>query len=305
MAQGLSIGGSSTTKFTAAGTFKIGPNTASGCNGSNYSMCNAGGSSTLSFVGPSTFVLSNGIYNGGNSTLTLGSGSTGNSYQIGSSGTGYAINTAGSSFVTLNDATNAGDVFQAVGIISNGGGACLALPAATQHDINGSILLGGGATLGGGIYTIYNYLSLGSGGGGTVTCGGQTIGLKGSGVSLIIGGNATVSCGTSVAFCITGGYTNVTLTAPSIGSTANLAVVGPTVSSNTAGAILTAGATGTSITGAFYFPYGTFTMSGGASVGSGGCFELIAAQIAITQGTAVGSACVGLVANPQTIVLVQ
>lgn len=300
---GLNVTGSSTTTFTSAGTFKIGPNPAGSCNGGNYSICNQG--HLLSFVGPSTFVLSNGMYNGGGSTLTIGSGSTSNSYQIGKSSDGYAINMGGGSTLTLNDAIGAGDVFTANGNIGNGGGSCLTLPAATQHDINGSIILGGGATLGGGIYTIYNYLALGSGGGGAVTCGGQSIGIKASGVSLIIGGNATVTCGSSVAFCITGGYTNVTLTAPTIGSTANLAVVGPTVSTNTAGAILTAGASGAAITGAFYFPYGTFTMGGGASVGGGGCLELIAAQIAITQGTAVGSTCVGLVANPQRIVLVQ
>ena len=298
---GLTVGGGSTTSFTSAAAFKIGPN--SSCNGGNYSICNTG--ALLSFAGPSSFILSNGLYNGGGETMVLGSGSTSNSYQIGKSSDGYAINMGGGSFVTLNDATGTGDVFTANGNIGNGGGSCLTLPAATQHDINGSIILGGGATLGGGIYTIYNYLALGNNGGGAVTCGGQSIGMKASGVSLIIGGNATVSCGSSVGFCITAGYSNVTLTAPSIGSTANLAVVGPTVSSNTAGAILTAGASGASITGAFYFPYGTFTMSGGASVGGGGCLELIAAQIAITQGTAVGSTCVGLVANPQKIVLVQ
>lgn len=300
--QGLNTGGGTTTTFSKPATFNIGRYSAN-CGSGMYSICNTG--TTLAFAGPSTFVLSSGLYNSGGSTLTVGSGSTSNSYQIGKSSDGYAINMGGGSTVTLNDATGAGDVFTANGNIGNGGGSCLVLPAATQHDINGSIILGGGATLGGGIYTIYNYLALGSGGGGTVSCGGQTIGLKASGVSLIIGGNATVSCGTSVAFCIAGGYTNVTLTAPSIGSTANLAVVGPTVSSNTAGAILTAGASGASIRGAFYFPYGTFTMGGGASVGGGGCLELIAAQIAITQGTAVGSTCVGLVANPNKIVLVQ
>ena len=46
-------------------------------------------------------------------------------------------------------------------------------------------------------------------------------------------------------------------------------------------------------------------MNGGASIGSGGCLELIAAQVNILQGTAVGTVCVGLVANPQKVVLVQ
>ena len=65
---------------------------------------------------------------------------------------------------------------------------------------------------------------------------------------------------------------------------------------------LSGAVSGASITGAFYFPYGTFAMNGGASVGSGGCLELIAAQVNILQGTAVGTVCVGLVANPQKVV---
>jgi hypothetical protein len=201
----------------------------------------------------------------------------------------------GGSFVTLHDASGAFSQFQATGNITNGGGSCLALPAATAHDINGYISLGGGGTLGGGVYTIYDYLALGAGGGGAVTCGGTSVGLKGSGVTLVIGANSTVSCSSSsVGFCITGGYSNVTLTAPTSGSTANIAVIGPTSSSNTAGAILTAGATGASITGAFYFPYGPFSMGGGASVGSGGCLEVIANQVTLSGGTAIASTCTGL-----------
>lgn len=196
----------------------------------------------------------------------------------------------GGALVTLNDATGTGDLFQAGGSISNNGGSCLTLPAATAHDINGSITLGGEATLGNGVYSIYGNRALGTGGGGAVTCSGQSIGIKGSGVTLVLGAHSTVSCGgySSIGFCITGGYSNVTLTAPSVGSTTNIAVIGPTASSNAAGA------TGAAITGAFYFPYGPFIMGGGASVGSSGCLELIAKQVTLTDGTAIGSTCSGL-----------
>lgn len=291
IAGGLYTGGGSVTAFNGAGTFNIGQY-ASSCNGDYYSICHTG--NTLTFAGPSNFLLTNGLYDSGGETMTLGSGTT-NSYQIGASTNGYSINMGGGSFVTLHDASGAFSQFQATGNITNGGGSCLALPAATAHDINGYISLGGGGTLGSGVYTIYDYLALGAGGGGAVTCGGTSVGLKGSGVTLVIGANSTVSCSSSsVGFCITGGYSNVTLTAPTSGSTANIAVIGPTSSSNTAGAILTAGATGASITGAFYFPYGPFSMGGGASVGSGGCLEVIANQVTLSGGTAIASTCTGL-----------
>jgi hypothetical protein len=240
--------------------------------------------------------------------MTLGSGSTQNSYQLGASTNGYSINMGGGSFVTLNDASGNSGLFQAAGSISNGGGSCLALPAASAHDINGYINLGGGATLGSGVYTIYNYLALGAAGGGAVTCGGTSIGLKASGVTLVIGGNTTISCSSiATAFCASGGYSNVTLTAPTSGSTANIAVLGPTTSTNTAGAVLTAGATGANISGAFYIPYGPFAMSGGASVGGGGCFEVIASQVTLSGGAAAATTCAGLTGSSlnQSLVLVQ
>jgi hypothetical protein len=303
---GLDTSGGTTTTFNSPATYNIGKY-ASSCNSDSFSICHTG--TSLTFAGPSTFVLTNGLYNSGGSVMTLGSGSTNNSYQLGASTNGYSVNMGGGTTVTLNDASGAGDLFQAAGSISNGGGSCLTLPAASAHDINGSISLGGGATLGTGVYTVYGYLSLGAGGGGAVTCGGTSIGLKGSGVTIVIGANSTVSCGcTSVGFCVTGGYSNVTLTAPTTGSTTNLVVMGPTTSTNTAGAILTAGVTGASITGAFYFPYGPFTMGGAASVGGGGCFEVIAQQVTLTAGTAVSSTCSGLTGSstlPANLVLVQ
>ncbi len=49
-------------------------------------------------------------------------------------------------------------------------------------------------------------------------------------------------------------------------------------------------------------------MSGGASVGGGGCLELIAKQVTLSGGTAVASACTGLTGSSllsQNLVLVQ
>jgi hypothetical protein len=200
----------------------------------------------------------------------------------------------GGAKLTMSDATGTGDLFKASGNITNGGGSCMTLPAAAAHDINGYLTVAGGTTLGTGVYTIYGYVGIGAINGGTVTCNGTTIGVSASAVTLVIGGNSTVSCsGPTTAFCVEGGYSNVILTAPTSGSTANLAVIGPTSSTNTAGAVLTAGASGANIAGAFYFPYGAFSMGGAASIG-GSCLELIAKQVTISQGSAAGSTCTGL-----------
>ncbi len=73
--------GGSTTTF-GAGTFSVGSMTATcGKKGpAGESICNSG--TSLTFGGPSTFTLTGGIYNGGGSVLSLGSGST-NIYDIG------------------------------------------------------------------------------------------------------------------------------------------------------------------------------------------------------------------------------
>ncbi len=312
IAGGVQTGGGSTTTF-AAGTYNIGPST-SNCSYGNYSICNTG--TTLTFGGPSTFVLSYGIYNNGGSTLALGSGST-NSYNIGKnttgSPTGNAFYLGGGSSTTLANATGSGDLFQVVGMVnvSSGGGSCLTLPAATAHDINGSFSTAGGTTLGAGVYTINGYVALGANGGGDVTCGGTDVGMNGNGVTFVISAASTISSGTCAgeAFCLASGYSNVTLVAPSSGTTEDLIVIGPTSSTNTAGATFAEGASNTSISGVFYVPYGPFTLSGGSSVGNGTgqCLEVIASQVTLSGGTALASTCSGLggLSTTTNIVLVQ
>ncbi len=313
IAGGVQTGGGSTTTFPA-GTFNIGPSPSSNCSAGNYSICNT---SSLTFAGPSTFVLSNGIYNAGGETLTMGSGSTSNSYNIGKNTTGSPSGNAfylgGGSSTTLGNATASGDLFQVVGMVnvSSGGGSCLTLPAATAHDINGSFSTAGGTTLGAGVYTVNGYVALGNGGGGDVTCGGTTVGMNGNGVTFVISATSTPSSGTcsGQAFCLASGYNNVTLVAPSSGTTEDLIVIGPTSSTNTAGATFAEGAANTSISGVFYVPYGPFTLGGGASVGNGTsqCLEVIASQVSLTGGTALASTCSGLggLSTSTTIALVQ
>jgi Putative Flp pilus-assembly TadE/G-like len=308
-----------------AGTFNIGTATStSNCGGtSGYSIC-IGGSARVIFGGPSAFVLAGGIYqdaSGMPSTpaLSFGYGTTTNSFNIGKSSNGYSLNDANGATL-FGDATGSGDLFQMAGNLTTTGGSCVAVSAAAEHDINGSINGSGGIVLGSGIYTINGYVALGNSSGGNVSncpTSGATTGLSALGVTLVISGASTVSCGsTTSAFCLGAGYSTVDLTAPtsssSLGSsTAGLAVIGPQSSSNTATASFTSGATNTRISGAFYFPNGQVYMDGGATlhdtVDTGACLELIGSEVTLNAGSTVGSTCTGLGGGSTgaTVALVQ
>jgi hypothetical protein len=296
VAQGIIVGGGTTTTF-GAGTFNIG---GTACNGNGtYSICNTG--TSLTFGGPSTFLLANGIYNSGGSVLTLGNGST-NSFNIGASSNGNSLYMGGGATTTFADATGSGDLFQMAGNldVSSGGGSCLTVSAAAEHDIDGYLATAGGTILGAGIYTVEGYVGLGTNGGGNVTCGGQSVGMVANGVTFVIGGNSTVACANtaSTAFCVANGYNTVDIAAPSSGNTEDLAVIGPTSATNTAGATFAEGATNTDISGAFYFPNGAISLSGAATISNAGnsnqCLELIGSEIDVTGGSAAGTTCTGL-----------
>ena len=294
IAGGLTTGGGTTTTF-GAGTFTIGQSASACSGGARYSICHTG--TTLTFGGPSTFILAGGVYSSGGTNLTFGSGTT-NSYQIGASSAGDAIVLAGGSKTIFADATGVGGLFTLAGNLNvvSGGGSCLTLPAASQHDVNGNFATAGGTILGSGVYTINGYVGLGINGGGDVTCSGATVGLRGTNVTFFISGvtlPASGSC-SGMAFCLAAGYSNVALTAPTSGTMAGLVVIGPQVSSRTGGATFAEGASNTSLSGAFYFPYGPVSLSGGASVGgnAGQCLTLVGTQITLSGGTAAATACV-------------
>jgi hypothetical protein len=279
-----------TTTF-GAGDFNVGAGAAS-CESEvkpYYSICNSG---TLTIAGPSTFNLASGIYSAGNATTTLGSGNTSNSYDIGAAGDGNSINVFRGASTTLDDATGSSDIFQTAGNISTAGGSFLSLPAANEHDIDGFISLTSCATLGSGVYTLSDYFAAGDNKGGCSSPGS----ISGSGVTFVIGAAATPTgkCA-GQAFCVAAGFDNVNLTAPTSGGTEDLLVIGPTSTTNTAGAAFTQGSSGTTLSGAFYFPNGPVTMSGSGTISSGGgCLELIGSQITLGGGSAAASSCAGL-----------
>jgi hypothetical protein len=315
---GIVASGSMALTWAGGGMFRIGTATAatsSNCRAAGYSIC-ISGSSRIVIPGPSTFQLAGGIYqNGGgtqpNAALSLGAGSTANSYTVGKASDGYSLY-AGNGATILADASTSSMTtpVSMAGNIFSGGGTCVALPAGSQHDINGSLNAAGGIYLGSGIYTLTGYAAFGANNGGDVgNCpsSGVTTGVGGVGVSLILGGNSTVSCsGTTSVFCLGAGYSTVSLVAPTSTSTlgattAGVAVLGPTNPSLTGAATFTSGATNTRISGIFYFPYGPINVSGSASlqdipdtVTGTACLELVGAQITISGGGVLGSTCTGL-----------
>ena len=273
------------------------------CSGDFYSICHTG--TTLVFRGPSTFALSSGISVPGGYTLWMGFNTTtggltgannlnGNSYRLGPSSNSNAIFVGGGGKLYMADATAGGKVFEADGNFNGaGGGSCTYLPAATNHDIDGNVIISGAVKLGAGVWTVDGYVALGASGGGG--CDGTTISVSGDGVNFMISGSATPGSGncSGRTFCIAAGYSNVVLKAPTTGALANLAVVGPQNSSYTSGALFSEGGAGAVINGAFYFPYGPMTMSGGASAGdSGGCLQVVATSVTLTGGTTLASSCV-------------
>ena len=306
IAGGLKSTGGSTTTF-AAGTYNIGKSASACSDGVFYSICNTG--TAMTFAGPSTFVLQGGVYNNGGSRLILGSSGTGNSFQVGPASSGNAMWLGGGAYTELGDASDAGSVFQLIGnfAVPAGGGSCTYLGAAAQHDIKGYFLTAGGTVLGSGVYSVTQYVDLGGGAGGDVSCNGVTVGMSGTGVTWVIGGSSTPASGTcsGQSFCVAAGYGHVTMTAPTSGTTQGLVVVGP--ASNTGGALFAEGASNTSLSGAFYFPQGSVSLSGGASVGGGAgqCLELIGTQVSLSGGTTAASNCVSGGAGNVKIALVQ
>lgn len=304
IAQGITTGGGSVTSF-GAGSFTIGTS-AAGCNGGGrYSICNTG--TSLTFGGPSSFRLASGLYNSGGAILTLGAGTT-NSFTLGASSDGNSVYLGGGSKTVFADALSGSASFQLAGNFNMaGGGSCVTVSAAAQHDIKGYFASAGGMILGAGNYTVNGYIALGASGGGNVTCNGTSVGVSAQGVTFVTAATSTPSWGSCAGqgFCVAAGYSNVTITAPSSGPTANLAVVGPLSSSNTAGASFAEGA-GTSISGAFYFPNGALTFSGGASMGDGPgqCLQLIGSSVSLSGGATATSSCFGSNVSGQ-VMLVQ
>ncbi len=289
VAGGIITGGGSVTEF-GAGTYRIG-RASHYCSGARYSICNT---SRLVFDGSSSFVLPGGIRNDGGASLTLGTGA-GNDFRLGPSSNGNAISLGGGSQTYMGDAESG--VFEVAGRIDGGGGgSCMMLPAAPLHEINGSIVASGAIRFGGGLYAVNGYMHMGGNGGGSAECGGETISIEAIGATFLISGAGQEPPGWECrgqAFCVSADYSNLRITAPQSGPFTDLAVIGPLDPARQAGALFTSGASGSVVSGAFYFPNGPIATSGGASADSGGdgCLQLIGSEISMSGGTALASEC--------------
>jgi hypothetical protein len=183
--------------------------------------------------------------------------------------------------------------------------------------VNGSLNVAGGVTLGAGAWNFAGYAAFGANGGGDVTCNGSSVGLLAQGVAIVVAGASLPNGGSCNLqnFCLASGYGHVTLTAPTSGDLANIALIGPTAAqmrtngvgaatATNSGALFTDGASQTTVSGALYMPAGPLAMAGGATIGNGAgqCLQIVAAQIVMSGGTAAGSTCITTASGGKTAV---
>jgi Flp pilus assembly protein TadG len=294
--QGLKTEGSAAAAFPNATTVWIGATTAScAWDAGTVSICQNG--TTITFSAAASFQLSAGVYLSGGVTLNMGA-SDGNNFHFGPTSLGAAIKIGGGSKLLMGDAT--AGLFQMVGNIDGGGGgSCLVLAAAPEHDIYGNFTAAGAIWLGNGKYTVSGYFWMGASNGGSATCKGQTISVRGDSVTIIINGSNVPTSGNCAnqSFCVGAGYSNIVLSAPSSGTYQDLVIVGPQSASNTTGATFKEGASGGKLSGAFYYPNGPIQMTGGAGASGGAtCLQLVATWISLSGGTSAASEC--LVGGP-------
>lgn len=290
---GVTVASSSSASF-GAGSFDIGPSTSTCSDGYKYSLC-VESSTSLTIAGPSTFTLGGGVYAGSSANVTLGSGTT-NSFDIGSSNSGYGVQTSSSSNPVFGDATGSGDLFQVVGSINAASSACVALPDAANHDVDGAVIANSSSdtTFGSGVYTVADYLMDASSSGGS-SCNGATTGTADTGVTFVLGAVTTPLGGTcnGMVICVTSS-SGMALSAPTSGADEGLVLIGPTNGSS-AGALFSSSSSG-SLSGAVYLPTGPITIQSSASLGGGSasCLMLIGSEISVTSSSALGSTCTGV-----------
>ena len=121
--------------------------------------------------------------------------------------------------------------------------------------------------------------------GGSLTLSGGTS-LTGTGVTIVL----TNTNGGSPADIKISGGASVTLSAPTTGSTAGLALFQDRVACGSCSDQITGGST-MNITGAIYFPSNSVTFTGGTSTGGAQCTQLIASTITFTGNANFNSNC--------------
>jgi len=294
----------------------------------NLGNITIGGGLTLNFgtggAATTVYNFSGGIQNGGGSVMLFASGIyniakgitvpggsrvefAAGAFRVGPANNGNAIDLGGGATLVMGSTLATGGIFQIVGNVRTDGGSCLVFGAAANHDIRGYISASGAVVLGAGVYTLDGYLHLGANYGGSSSCNGATVSLRAIDVTIILSGKNAPTGGWACpdkAFCAAAGYSNMILRAPETGPFTKLALIGPTNASVRSGAALTSGASGGQISGAFYFPNGPISLSGGAT-GSGsnsGCLQIIGSTVTLSGGSTLASECIAPVGGSQTAV---
>jgi len=252
---------------------------------------NVGGGGAATF-GPGNYQIAAGINAQGGSSASFGAGN----FWIGPGSGGNAIYTAGSSQLSIDSGTGQ-NVFDVGGNIRTDGGGCVMLPSG-EHHVRGSMSLSGAVILGAGLWAVTDYLAFGENGGGTAACGGSVTGLRGLDVTIALGGDRLSSnwaC-QGRAFCMLAGYDGTRITAPTAGSTAGLAIVGPQSADSTGGMLMSGGAHNTGVAGGVYFPFGPVKLSGdgdliGMNLVGMDCLKLVGKEIQVIEGATVSTTC--------------
>lgn len=232
------------------------------------------GGTALRFPNGNMSVASGFTVNGG-ATVTFDVG-VGNTIVLGAGYGTTAINLGGGSHFcfTANCAapTAAAGAFVINGTVTTGGGSRMIFPKAATHVINGHINSSGAMTFGSGTYFVNgNFLN---------NTGDPMVGTD---VTFGLAGTLNLSGGTSID-----------LAAP--GAMSSYGIPGLLFATKTTSATSIGGGATGRYAGLIYAPKSDFTVSGGASLSSGGsnCLMMILNTLTLAGGTNVASACSGL-----------
>ncbi|MFT5742169.1 MAG: Flp pilus assembly protein TadG [Paracoccaceae bacterium] len=236
--------------------------------------------------------------------ISVDSGATtefdGGSFRVGPASSGNAIKVNSNATLTLGDPLVIGEIFQIFGDVDTSANSCLTFGAAENHELAGAVEASGGIIFGAGVYTIDGYLHLGPGA--AVHCAGADISFQAIDTAIILSGQGADSAGPQCrnqAFCSTSGYQSMRITASTTGPFAKVAIIGPLDTAVTYGASMHSGGFEGEISGAFYFPNGPISLSGGANVSGGAdaCLQLIGSTVTLSGGATAASDCVDAVAG--------
>lgn len=265
---------------TVVNTFNPGTSTVTIGNGTHsFGSVSVGGGGKLVVGSGNLSITGKLAVDGGGSNVGFAIGA-GESVTIGNDGasTPLAINVSGGAKVCFTAYTTSPDGcasptaatggFSANGGITTAGGSTIVFNKASNHVVAGTLALSGSAVFGSGLYVIKGDFTNGTGGS-----------MTGTDVTFALGGTFTL-----------GGGSKLSLLAPS--ATSGYGVPELLIATKSSSATsFSEGSTGT-YSGLIYAPKSNFSLSGGASVASGGaCLMMIVNTVTLSGGTTASTVC--------------